>query len=81
MPVKRSFLTDLEAGYQILKPVKISIGANNLFNKHPTERSKEFIRDAELANGERGYSTSKYPTFSPYGINGGYYYARLNFKF
>lgn len=81
VPVKRSFLTDLEAGYQILKPVKISIGANNLFNKHPTERSKEFIRDAELANGERGYSTSKYPTFSPYGINGGYYYARLNFKF
>jgi iron complex outermembrane receptor protein len=81
VPVKTAFLTDLELGYQILEPVKLSIGANNLFNKHPTERTKDFIRNTELANNERGYSTSKYPTISPYGINGGYYYARVNFKF
>ena len=81
VPVKASFLTDLEVGYQIASPIKITIGATNLFNKHPTERSKEFIRNAELANGERGYSTSKYPTISPYGINGGYYYARVGIKF
>jgi iron complex outermembrane receptor protein len=80
VPVKSAFLTDLEIGYQIFAPLKISIGANNLFNQYPTERSKEFIRNAQLSNGERGYSTSKYPTISPYGINGGYYYARLNFK-
>ncbi len=81
VPVKAAFLTDLEVGYQIAEPIKISVGANNLFNKYPTERSKQFIRAAELANGERGYSTSKYPTISPYGINGGYYYARVSFKF
>lgn len=78
VPVKAAFITDLEIGYQIAKPIKISFGANNLFNKYPTERSKALIRDAELANNERGYSTDKYPTFSPYGINGGYYYARVN---
>ena len=78
VPVKDSFLTDLEVGYQIAKPIKISFGANNLFNKYPTERSKALIRDAELANNERGYSSDKYPLFSPFGINGGYYYARLN---
>ncbi|CAN5353743.1 hypothetical protein BH10PSE15_BH10PSE15_03980 [soil metagenome] len=78
VPVKDSFLTDLEVGYQFAKPIKISVGANNLFNKYPTERSKALIRNAELANNERGYSTDKYPTFSPYGINGGYYYVRLN---
>lgn len=81
VPVKSSFLTDLELGYQIAKPIKISIGANNLFNKYPTERSKSLIRNAELANRERGYSTSKYPLFSPFGINGGYYYARVNVTF
>jgi iron complex outermembrane receptor protein len=81
VPVKSAFITDLEIGYQILEPIKISIGANNLFNKYPTQRSNEFIRAAELANKERGYSTDKYPNFSPYGINGGYYYVRANFKF
>ena len=81
VPVKASFLTDLEVGYQIATPIKISIGANNLFNKYPTERSKQYIRSVELANGERGYSTSKYPTISPFGINGGYYYARVNVTF
>ncbi|MDO7836068.1 TonB-dependent receptor [Sphingobium sp. HBC34] len=81
VPVKASFLTDLEVGYQIAEPIKISIGANNLFNKYPTERSKAYIRSVELKNGERGYSTSKYPTISPFGINGGYYYARVNVTF
>ncbi|CAN5359646.1 TonB-dependent receptor [soil metagenome] len=81
VPVKSAFLTDLEIGYQIIEPVKISFGANNLFNKYPTQRSTEFIRAAELANKERGYSTDKYPNFSPYGINGGYYYVRGTFKF
>ena len=80
-PVKASFITDLEVGYQIASPIKISIGANNLFNKYPTERSMKYIRSAELANRERGYSTSKYPTISPFGINGGYYYARVNVTF
>jgi len=81
VPVKSAFLTDLEVGYQIAEPIKLSIGANNLFNKYPTERSKTLIRNAELANNERGYSTSKYPTISPYGINGGYYYGRVTFTF
>jgi iron complex outermembrane receptor protein len=80
-PVKAGFITDLEVGYQIAAPIKVSIGANNLFNKYPTERSMKYIRSAELANRERGYSTSKYPTISPFGINGGYYYARVNVTF
>jgi iron complex outermembrane receptor protein len=81
VPVKSSFLTDLEVGYQIAAPIKISIGANNLFNKYPTQRSKSAIRQFELDNRQRGYSADKYPLFSPYGINGGYYYARINLTF
>jgi iron complex outermembrane receptor protein len=81
VPVKSAFLTDLEVGYQIATPIKISIGANNLFNKYPTQRSKAAIRQFELDNNQRGYSTDKYPLFSPFGINGGYYYARINVTF
>ncbi|HEX7783109.1 MAG TPA: TonB-dependent receptor [Sphingobium sp.] len=81
VPVKASFITDLEASFKIAEPIKLSIGANNLFNKYPTKRSMQYIRSVELANRERGFSTSLYPTFSPYGINGGYYYARINVTF
>jgi iron complex outermembrane receptor protein len=81
VPVKSAFITDLEMGYQILEPVKISIGANNLFNKYPTKRSYDNIRGPQLAAGSRTYSANVYPTISPFGINGGYYYARATFKF
>ena len=83
VPVKSSFLTDLELSYQIADPIRISIGADNLFNKYPTERSYELIRKWQLARGVSGrsYSSSKYPTYSPYGINGGFYYAKLSLTF
>jgi len=75
-----SFLTDLELGFQVLKPLKLSIGANNLTNHYPTRTSFENIRGAQLASGSRTYSTNVYPTFSPFGINGGYYYARATLR-
>lgn len=76
--VKKAFVTDLELSYKIAEPIKLSIGANNLFNKYPTERSYVNIRGPQLAGNSRTYSTNLYPNFSPYGINGGYYYARIN---
>jgi iron complex outermembrane recepter protein len=77
--VKPSLITDLELGYEPLQAVRLSIGANNLFNKYPTSYSAA-IRDAYLATGATLF-TRKYPDFSPYGINGGYYYARALFRF
>ncbi|TZG27362.1 TonB-dependent receptor plug domain-containing protein [Sphingomonas montanisoli] len=74
-----AFITDLELGYQIAEPLKLSIGANNLFNKYPN-KYPQFIRDQQYAISSTAYIT-KYPTFSPYGINGGYYYGRIAFKF
>ncbi|MET0371137.1 MAG: TonB-dependent receptor [Sphingobium sp.] len=76
--VKAAFITDLELAYKIAEPIKLSIGANNLFNKYPTKRSSTNIRAPQLAGNSRTYSTNLYPNFSPYGINGGYYYARLS---
>ncbi|RKF21157.1 TonB-dependent receptor [Altericroceibacterium spongiae] len=80
-PVKASFITDLEIGVKPVEGVTISVGANNLFNKYPTKRSYDNIRAAYLAAGSSGYATSVYPTNSPYGINGGYYYGRIKLDF
>jgi iron complex outermembrane recepter protein len=77
---KAKFITDLEVSYQIVNPVKIAIGANNLFNTYPTKVPQSY-RDAQYFYNDNGYASSVYPTFSPFGINGGYYYARATLSF
>jgi iron complex outermembrane receptor protein len=79
LSVHPAFITDAELGYQVLDPVKISIGANNLFNKYPT-KYPAWIRQLQYNASSTAY-ISQYPSFSSFGVNGGYYYARVNFKF
>ncbi|NLS25530.1 Vitamin B12 transporter BtuB [Sphingomonas sp. S2M10] len=81
VPVNAAFITDAELSARVLPPVTLAIGANNLFNHYPTERSFEQIRNPQLLAGSRTYSSNLYPTISPYGINGGYYYGRISLKF
>lgn len=71
-----AMLFDLELGYKITSNFQLSAGANNIFDKRPPKISRisgspddgGLVWDAPLG-------------FSPYGINGGYYYARINFTF
>ncbi len=75
-----SFLTDLEAKYSITDAIDVSIGANNVFNKRPpTVALVPGTTTFQLVNG--GNVLDAPLTFSPFGINGGYYYARMNFSF
>ena len=78
--IKPSFLTDLEASVEAVKGVKLSIGANNLFNKYPT-KTNALYRKGQLDTRASGYASSVYPGFSPFGINGGYYYGKLTVSF
>jgi len=78
--IHSAFLTDLEVGYDVFKNVKLTLGANNLTNHYPTKVNYEAIRAGQLASGNSTYGTNVYPSFSPYGINGGYYYGRINVK-
>ena len=83
--VKRAFITDLEVGYEIVSGIKFALGANNLFNHYPTKypgskSDASSFRGGQYAIASTAYIT-KYPTFSPFGINGGYYYGRVTFKF
>ncbi|WHO37565.1 TonB-dependent receptor [Sphingobium sp. AP49] len=62
---------DLEVGYELTKGVKLTAGANNLFNTYPNK----------LVPALQGNGFSLYNQYSPYGTSGGFYYGRLNLEF
>ena len=55
------------------------MGANNLFNRYPDETNSQLMSVYQAAKNTAAVSV--YPSFSPYGINGGYYYARMVYNF
>jgi iron complex outermembrane receptor protein len=71
--------TDLEISYKLDKSWTLTVGGNNLFNKYPDQVNPELLAvyRANLDNS----AVTIYPSFSPFGINGGYYYARASFRF
>ena len=71
--------TDLEVSKSITKALTLSAGANNLFNMYPDRNNAALIaaQNAALNTG----AVNQYPSFSPFGINGAYYYARMNYAF
>ncbi|MFQ5889613.1 MAG: TonB-dependent receptor domain-containing protein [Gemmatimonadota bacterium] len=62
-------LVDLELGYEIVRGVRWSIGAQNLFNTYPDQHEKPSNRD-----GERFIFSRRVTQF---GSNGGFYFTRL----
>ena len=69
-------ITDLDLGYKITPQLRLNIGANNLFDQRP---SNVPTIDNRPADGNNVYNEPA--GFSPYGINGGYYYGRLTYTF
>jgi iron complex outermembrane receptor protein len=70
-------ITDLQVSYKITEALKLDVGANNLFDKNPP--TVPILSIGRPANGGNVYNAPM--TFSPYGINGGYYYARVTLNF
>ena len=60
----------LTVGYKLSKQLKLSVGANNLFNIYPDKQD-------EQGNTEAG----GYWDAVQMGFSGAYYYARLGFTF
>lgn len=77
--VHTAAITDLEVAIEPRNGIKLAIGANNLFDIHP-DKNPKYIRDQQFALSSTAY-ISQYPSFSPIGINGGYYYGRLTLSF
>ena len=71
-------LTDLELAYQA-SALKIIVGANNLFNRYPDKVNQNLLAVYQAAGSTSAVAI--YPSFSPFGINGGYYYGRLVYSF
>jgi iron complex outermembrane receptor protein len=72
-------ITNLELGYQATAGLKISIGATNLFNQYPNQTNSDLLAVYRAHNSNSAVGI--YPSFSPFGINGGYYYAKATYKF
>lgn len=75
--IKTAAITDLEVNYKLTSWIELSGGANNLFNKKAPKI--QVLADGTIVDGGAVYDSPL--SFSPYGINGGYYYARVNFRF
>jgi iron complex outermembrane receptor protein len=72
-------ITNLDIGYQVHKYVKLDIGAINLFNRFPPNINSTIL-SREAATDD--YSdVEHYTNFSPFGINGGFYYAKATISF
>ncbi len=69
-------ITDLDIGYRLSDWLRVEIGANNLFNTYPPE-SPAYA----LVAATHGKATAYYPTYTPYGLDGATYFARLNARF
>lgn len=69
-------ITDIDIGFKLTHALKLDIGANNLFNTLPPK--------VPTANGRPVSGALVYDVpylFSPWGVNGGYYYGRVTFSF
>ncbi len=72
-------ITNLELGVNLKESLTLAIGAVNLFNRYPNQ-----VNPANTAVEAAGYDNAavqKYPGFSSIGIDGGFYYARIGYKF
>jgi iron complex outermembrane receptor protein len=74
-------LTDIDLGYRFSDAIKLDIGANNLFDQRPpgVPNVPNGSGGVRPLSGNNVYGEPA--QFSPYGINGGYYYGRVTFNF
>jgi iron complex outermembrane recepter protein len=72
-------ITNLDVAYQALEHVKLSAGAVNLFNKFPNHLNATEL--AHFTAADDNAATFNYPGWSPYGIDGGFYYVKATVTF
>ena len=77
--VSSTAITDLEIDYTYLENWTIAFGANNLFDERPEAIGVVPGDPTTLQDG--GNIVGAPLSISPFGINGGFYYTRITFKF
>lgn len=75
------FLTDLDISYTVAQKFTLTLGANNIFNVYP-DRIAPSTTTPIYALTNSTADGQVYPrSGGPFGINGGFYYARLRIKY
>jgi iron complex outermembrane recepter protein len=72
-------ITNLDIAYGFTEHVTFSVGATNLFNRFPNKLNSNIL-NREIAAADNA-AVTQYPLFSPFGINGGFYYAKALYRF
>jgi iron complex outermembrane receptor protein len=74
-------VTDLDLGYQLGRHVRIDVGALNLFDRYPHKLNGELLAHYDTPAYGDNLGVQQYPSYSPIGIDGGFYYARGTLMF
>ncbi|HET7816856.1 MAG TPA: TonB-dependent receptor [Sphingomicrobium sp.] len=75
------FITDVDVSYTFMNHYTLTLGANNLFNTYP-DRIQATISNPIYTLTDSISNGSIYPrSGGPFGINGGFWYARLRVKY
>jgi iron complex outermembrane recepter protein len=74
-------ITNLDIAYELKDHLKVSVGAVNLFNRFPGRLNAEQLAHTNGFFYGDNAGVTQYPTFSPFGINGGFYYIKGTYKF
>ena len=75
------WITDLDVSYTFADHFTLTLGANNLFNTYP-DRIAATIDNRIYLSTNATQNGSVYPrSGGPFGINGGFYYARIRIKY
>lgn len=72
-------ITNFEVSLEAMDGLTLTVGAVNLFDAMPDKRNDTY-RAIQFREGDNG-AVQQYPSFSPFGINGGYYYGKATYKF
>ena len=74
-------VTNLDLGYQFTSYFRMSIGALNLFDRYPDKLNGTLRSHLDNLTYNDNLGVQQYPSFSPIGIDGGFYYVRATFSF
>jgi iron complex outermembrane receptor protein len=72
-------ITNLELSWQAMEAMTLTVGATNLFDEYPDKRNSTY-RAIQFESGDNGV-VAGYPSFSPFGINGAYWYGKMVYRF
>jgi len=68
-------------GYQATKAIKLDIGAINLLDHYPSHVNPAILANENNPTYGDNAGVDIYAPFSPFGMDGGYYYAKATYRF